>query len=294
MKKKKDIKFYILIISYLLLSYSMFNDYLTIDSVDMLTTSIPTVALETTTLSIILFSFLLYFYKIRKEILYIITYILLTIITIFTLFETYIIYTEFSTEFIHLNIGFYIYLFHFILLIITLFIKKSNPIKKLSDDDNSYKQFKEDFNENNYLLGNLILGVKGVPYSDLSLLTNDVKNNTISIHYKDNQNVKTYRFLKKNISSINFKNRIIVDELEKKAYQDVDLDTANYLLITAVFGTTMIAHNIGNSILNPLMGEYRKCSYTGIYHIIIIFKDNSKIEFESKTDPAKFISTLNL
>ena len=189
---------------------------------------------------------------------------------------------------------FYIYLSSSVLLIISLFFndkKKEDAVKE------KIEEFKVDTPDNidssNFIFGNFVLGIKGIPFNTEALLVNNVVDKSMDLIYKLNDKDKTIKIPNKDIKNVSFEAKLAMQELGKK---DVSYETKSMLLSAVLFGGHPMLQVAGmgafNSIFDELANDYNRVNVSSYFEISIETKlkgEETKLVLNTSTNPQNFI-----
>ena len=162
-----------------------------------------------------------------------------------------------------LYVGFYIYIVTALIFISTLFV--DNNKQEESDIPNELKNVDRD----SFIIGNMLLGFKEIPYNDLVLLK--IENSMLSLSYKNGDNIDEKKILVDNVNAVTF----VPDLSVSSAISDESVDTANMLLAYSVLGGP-VKGMIGYQLLNFLTDDYEKVDFKTSYVVTIKYIDNGE------------------
>ena len=185
---------------------------------------------------------------------------------------------------ISFGIGFYLYIISAIILLISVFVKK----EKIIIDNENYNVEKLD--TDSFILCNMLLGIKEIPYNSLLLLKKSDSN--LSIEYQYEEKINNYLIPLNTIKDISSTQDMAIDyssnELE-------DFNSANTLLSYSLLAGHPLAAMGANKLLDELTVDYEKGKITSWFIITIKYEQDGEIhelKFKTKKNPQKFIEKL--
>lgn len=179
---------------------------------------------------------------------------------------------------IDLHLGFYLYVLSAIMLLISLFVKSDNS----EVEDNKYDV--EQLDRDSFLLCNMVLGVKEIPFNTLVLLKRD--DNDLLINYQNGETCNTYKIPLNTIVDI------VLSQDMSIGNEDNSLDGMSTVLAYSLFGGNLIAAMGASEIMNAVTDDYEKTEFKTCFVITIKYKngdEESEIKVKAKKNPKEFI-----
>ncbi len=177
---------------------------------------------------------------------------------------------------------FYLYIVAAIILVISIFINTENNI-----NSNETPEELKNIDPNSFLICNMLLGIKEIPYNEVILLKKD--NNILSLEYKSNEQVH-----KKTIPISSIQNIAYVSDVSMN-YQisEENIETANLLLSVSLFGASLVGLG-AYKLINNLTEDYTKENINICYVVTFKYNDGEEHEIKlmTKTDPQNFIANI--
>ena len=150
-------------------------------------------------------------------------------------------------------------------------------------------------NENYFIFGEYVSGLKIIPLGTEVLIVNDEPNKTININY-DIDGPKVMKFPYDTIQSITSRSRVRMENTNKKVEDNKSKST---LLSVALFGGNPIMMRLGatgiNGLLDGLSNNYDKVDYNSYFEITIeaLFNNQPlRIMLNTDIDPENFINNI--
>lgn len=284
---KKDIKFIIIMISFCILFFGGYSEYLY-----YLTERILMYQIKGFTLTLIGFIFLVYSTKVKNSTLTIISNIAVLAGFVYTFYIVIplITSTRFEQSGINLGIGFYIHILSFIIFIVSIFVKSNNKVVSVETEvANKYPEL----NDSDYIIGNILLGFKEIPYKQLSVIKNDQNNKRICIEYKDEETIKEIGIPYNQIKGTKYTPQLIMQQTPNIP-ADASYEGANELLAFALMGPGL-GQIAMTGALDSFVDSYQKSSLKTLFKIEIIFSvdgEERKLAIETSKKPDRFIEKL--
>ena len=274
MENKNDNKIIAIVIGYVTLLFSSFLNFVSMDS----ETPIITFNFKGYIIVLSLFTFLILAYFIKKKILLIFAYLLTFASYVYSFYLFYKMYYK-SVD---LHIGAYIFVFSFLIFIVSIFLRKTTKKKELPIED---MVVQENIHINDYIYGTYLYGLPGQKeYSNhpASLINN--KNDLILLL----TNGKTIKY------EIRFDQVESISCITNIALKKNNEETDSYLKEKESLGFA-IAQILGISMAEDIkineLGD--KVDYTATYLTEINYKHNNdtiKVVLILNRNPDKYFS----
>ena len=148
------------------------------------------------------------------------------------------------------------------------------------------EEMNNNINKDDFIFGNFVLGLKGIPYNTEVLLVNNFMENTLDLVYTIDNNNQTIKVPVSDIKSISNKTNVRMQSSPKKTESN---ETKSMLLSAVVFGGNPLLQLAGNSAFNTLFdgisNNYDKVNFNSYFEISIdTVIDGNDIKFIINTD----------
>ena len=179
---------------------------------------------------------------------------------------------------------FYLYIVAALILVISIFISSNN---ENNINSNETPEELKNIDPNSFLICNILLGIKEIPYNEVILLKKD--NDNLTLEYKSNEQVNKKAIPISNIQNITYTTDVSMN------YQisEENIETANLLLSVSLFGATLAGYG-AYKLINNLTEDYTKENINICYVVTIKYNDNEEHEIKlmTKTEPQNFIANI--
>lgn len=237
---------------------------------------------------ILVMGFTLYGAYIKNKIVKIITYLLSFMGYVFSF---YTLISNYNKAFKY-ELGVFVFILSFVLFIISAFI--SNDAEKVGEDNVKEDVRKEQDNDN-FLIANIILGFKEIPYNSVVLLGFSQDDHLILSYILNNQEFRL-NFNYDSILKIEYEPVSALEEVSTRNYSD-DNYKANLLLTTFLLGGNPFVNQLAISSLENTNYQYKKTNIKTTYNIKILVMYNGEekeIVLNSVNNPNDFIERIKI
>ena len=187
------------------------------------------------------------------------------------------------------GLGFYLYILSAVILIISIFIKNN------TDDVDKGNYNVDGIDKDSFILCNMILGIKEIPFNSLVLLKK--VDNALSIDFHNGDNVSSHTIPLDSIIDMSISEDLSVSHGDLMTLDVVNSDvaSANILLAYSLFPGYPLASMGINSFLDNLLADYEKTDVKTWFIITIKYKQNEEeleIRFKTSKNPKSFVDKL--
>ena len=182
---------------------------------------------------------------------------------------------------INYQIGFYLYVVSGIILLISIFVgNKSEEIP------NNYDT--KELDKDSFLLCNMLLGVKEIPYNLLVLLKK--VDDSLSLEYQVGEEIKNIKIKLDKIKDISYQPDLTIDYSDNSLG---DKTMANTLLSYSLLAGHPVAALGATGLLNNLTEDYEEGKVKTCYIVVIKYMDNAEekeLKLKVRKNPNRFIN----
>lgn len=179
------------------------------------------------------------------------------------------------------GLGFYLYILSAVILIISIFIKNN------TDDVDKSNYNIEGIDKDSFILCNMILGIKEIPFNSLVLLKK--VDNALSIDFHNGDNVSSHTIPLDSIIDMSISEDLSVSHGDLLTS---NVTSANTLLSYSLLAGHPLAAMGANALLDNLTADYEKTDVKTWFIITIKYKQNEEeleIRFKTSKNPKSFV-----